>query len=179
MFNKPLFMMPRDIQRNYRASVESVKANELGAWHLVAAFPTSEAGGDSGRVIVVALDADGSPVFGLPVVFAWDTAVFLEFPDNFSWAPPYPQKGIMEITRGGEVECIQGGFIKPGQEGGITAYIADPEVPSDIVRGAGIVPPGHTGLWLVFRYFPTNELSLGERVSELEAQLEIIKGFIG
>jgi hypothetical protein len=90
---------------------------------------------------------------------------------DFLWSPPPPSRAFIVPTAGsGQIDQVQGSAVKPGEPGGITVYILEPEYSSDVVAGAGMLAD-HTGLHLTYQLRRTGIVPLMERLANIEARL--------
>lgn len=123
------------------------------------------------RLIVLVLDENGYPITGVKVAFSYSTANQFLVDTSWVWTPPHPFRAdIVPTSGGGQIEHIQGSTVKEGEPGGITVYVADPTMASDVVTGAGALAD-HTGMYFTFQRKIPGVLSLADRVARLEDEV--------
>lgn len=161
-------ILPIDIQRDWMASLSSDPI-EAGHYYLIDIQRTAPGTYEEQRIIVTVLDENGIPI-RVNVAFAFSTARQYFITNDYQWMPPAPHRAFVGLTRGGEIEHIQGSPVKDGQPGGVTVYVLDPKYSSDIVSGLGMLAD-HTGLHLTFQLARKGVKSTEERLIELAARV--------
>jgi len=173
---EPLDVLPGDIQANWRASLQRAVATEEGVFRLVNARRTDPASWEGQRIVVLVVDEDGTPIPGVKVAFSFSTADWYTIAGDFQWLPPAPHQAFIVPTEGsGQIDHVQGSPVKPGQPGGVTVYILEPEYSSDVVTGAGMLGD-HTGLHLTFQLRRVGVFPVLERLARIEEQLARLEG---
>ena len=168
---QPLVVLPVDLQNDFGAEVFSATPTVGGVYRLVAARRTKPKDFESQRITVRVVDENGQALEGVPVAFSYSTADKYTLTADFQWQPPGPHRAFLVRTgSAGSIDQIQGDVIKDGQPGGVTVYILDPALSSDIVTGAGMLAD-HSGLYLVFARYRTGVVPLAERLLGIEARL--------
>jgi hypothetical protein len=168
---KPLTVLPVDIQRDWMAELHSASEAGAGAYRLVAARRTEGRGFQGQRVTVLVVDENGVALPGVAVAFSYSTADQYLLTSDFKWTPPSPHRAFIARTEGGGmIDQIQGSGVKGGEPGGVTVYILDPEYPSDVVTGAGMLAD-HTGLHLTFQLLRAGVVPLAEWLARIEGRM--------
>lgn len=166
---QPISILPQDIQRDWMAQVHPLQDAPTGGYRLVGARRTEARGFQGQRITVLVVDENGVAMPGVAVAFSYSTADQYLLTSDFKWTPPSPHRAFIARTQGGgQIDQIQGSGVKEGQPGGVTVYILDPEYPSDVVTGAGMLAD-HTGLHLTFQLLRAGVVPQAERLSTLEA----------
>lgn len=173
---EPLNVLPTDIQWNWLATLQRRSDwPTQGHFYLVGARRTKPKSFEEQRIIVLVVDENGFPLPGVRVAFSYSTADLYTISPDFLWNPPPPQQAFIVPTAGsGQIDQIQGSAVKPGQPGGITVYLFEPEYSSDVVTGAGMLAD-HTGLHLTFQLRRTGVVPLMDRLANLEARLAALE----
>jgi hypothetical protein len=118
------------------------------------------------------VDENGFPIPDVPVAFAYSTADWYGLSSDFLWTPPQPTRAFIVPTgTSGQIDQVQGSSVRPGEPGGITVYLLEPQYSSDVVTGAGMLAD-HTGLCLTFQLRRAGVMTLAERLANIEARLE-------
>ncbi len=173
---EPLKHIPLEIQQHWLATLTRPEPTGFGAFRLVAIRPTKAKSFEEQRIVVLVLDENGFPLPNVPVAFAYSTAEQYFLTPDFLWTPPFPPRAFIVPTAGsGQIDQIQGSAVNPGQPGGITVYILEPEYASDSVAGAGMLGD-HTGLHLTFQRKGAGVVSLAERLAAIEAWMANVDG---
>ena len=176
---EPLKVLPLEFQRDWRAELHPAASNEAGSFRLVGIRKTRPKSFEELKIIVLVVDENGFPIPGVKVAFAYSTAAQYLVGPEFSWIPPRPFRADIFPTEGsGQIEHVQGSVVKPGEPGGITVYVCEPEYSSDYVTGAGALGD-HTGMHLTFQLRRAGVVPLNERLSHIEARLDALKGNLG
>lgn len=166
MLQKPLTVLPFEFQRDWQAQVHPAAPKEAGEVRLVG-IERAPDGYEAQRITVFVIDENGLPVHNCPVAFAFTTAERFMIGPEFTWAPPPPYRAQIVPTRFGLAEQIQGSVVKPDGPGGVTVYVFRPDLPSDVVTGAGMLAD-HTGLKLTFQLQRAGVYPLADQVGTLE-----------
>lgn len=167
-----LNFLPAQISNLYGAELHKAEPTEAGVYRLVGIRQTQSRSYEEQRIIVLVLDENGFPIPRVMVAFSYSTAEQYMLDDQFKWQPPHPRRAFIVPTGGGgQIDQIQGSAVKPGEPGGVTVYILEPEFASDVVTGAGMLAD-HSGLHLTFQLRRTGVRSLSERLDEVEARLD-------
>lgn len=167
-----LKQLPEVFQRKWMANIQKAVpgVNSRGVYSLVDIKQTPGRSNRGQRVIVRVVDINGFPVPDVPVMAHFSTAKrdFLVLDETFTYnIPPTIRNGLLEFTTGaGEIDFIQGSPVKMGEPGGMTIYLPDPYMPSDIVTGMGMLED-HTGVLLVFQERVENYISLTAMMQKL------------
>jgi hypothetical protein len=171
-----LRVLPPEVQRDWNANLEVAEPTDKGKWSLVEARPGNGTAEESQRIVVRLIDENGYNYDGV-VAFAFTTGEKqIIVTNDWLWNPPaQPNKAQLVTSRGGYAEQVQGGAVKKGQPGGVTVYVYDPELASDVVRGAGMLAD-HTGLVLTFKRIPAGKQTIDERLAALEARVAALEG---
>jgi len=173
---QPLNALPADIAADWTAVLHQATPTDKGVFRLVAARRTPPKSFEEQRVIVLVVDENGFPMPNIPVAFSYSTANGYTVTPDFLWNPPSPHQAFIVATQGsGQIDQIQGGGVKKGEPGGITAYLLHPEFSSDYVSGAGMLSD-HTGLHLTFQLRRVGVRPIAERLDELEARISALEG---
>ncbi len=94
----------------------------------------------------------------IPVSYSYDSLgdgdEELVVDNEWTWIPPSPWfhepgMNVPQFVRKGAINSV----IKKGRPGGVRVHVAKPNLPSQILRGAG-VKATHEGLSLFWRYTP-------------------------
>jgi hypothetical protein len=166
---EPLNALPIDIQNDFMAAVLPASPTAQGAYHLVDARRTDGRGFQGQRITVLVVDENGVAMPGVPVAFSYSTADQYLLTSDFQWTPPSPYRAFITRTQGGgQCDQIQGSVVKQGQPGGVTVYILDPAISSDVVTGAGMLAD-HTGLHLTYQLRRAGVTLAADRLAALEA----------
>lgn len=175
-----LIVLPARIQQLWQARLQKADPTEAGLFRLVAIRETKPHSFEESRIIVSVVDENGFPLAGVRVAFAYSTANSYILGENFSWIPPSPQRAFIVATDGsGQIDQIQGDTVKPGEPGGVSVFIFEPELySSDVISGAGMLAD-HTGLALTFQLRRTGKKSIYERLEDLEARTTAIEAMLG
>jgi len=174
---EPLLTLPETC-RPWTARLERATPTDKGVFRLVNIRRTAPQTFEEQRVVVLVLDENGIPLPNVPVVFGYSTG---PHPVPYlTWrAPMPPYQALVVPTQGsGQIDQIQGSAVKPGQPGGITVYVGVPDIASDAVVGAGMLPD-HTGLHLTFQLKRTGVLPLTDRLSQIEARVVVLEQAVG
>lgn len=172
---KPLTVLPTDIQLDWMAGLERAHDTGQGVFRLVGARRTRPQDWQSQRITVHVIDENGFPLPNVQVGFSYSTAEHYIIGPEFTWSPPGPHLAFIAHTQGsGMIDQVQGSAVKEGQPGGVTVYILEPEYPSDVVTGAGMLSD-HTGLVLTFQLLRAGVRPLPEWLAEIEQRLAILE----
>lgn len=172
---QPLTVLPDDIQRDWRASLQPAQPTAAGVFRLVAARRTDPQSFEGQRVTVLVVDENGFPLPNVKVAFSYSTAEFFITTAAFDWMPPQPHRAFIVPTEGsGQIDQIQGSAVKEDQPGGITVYILETEYSSDVVFGAGMLAD-HTGLYLTFQLRRAGVKPLAEWLADIEQRLTALE----
>ncbi len=172
---RPLNNLPMEFQRDWGADLLS--SSEDSAYRLVNIHRAEGKGYQGQRLTVQVLDINGFPLPNVPVAFSYSTARPYFIADDFFWQPPPPRRAdIYPTNGGGMIDHIQGSVVKDGEPGGVTVYIFDPNFPSDVVSGMGMLAD-HTGVILTFQRQIKGEIPLDERLGAIEKRLSILEAF--
>jgi hypothetical protein len=168
---EPLNVLPPDIQQDWMASLQKAVPTEKGVFRLVGIRRTKPKSFEEQRVIVLVVDENGFLMPNVRVAFSYSTADGYVLTPDFLWSPPPPSKAFIVPTAGsGQIDQVQGSAVRPGEPGGITVYMLEPEYSSDVVTGAGMLAD-HTGLHLIYQLRRTGIVPLMERIANLEARV--------
>lgn len=165
----PMVVPPQDIQRDWMLSLQH-PSGYRSTFVVLDIRRTEPGSSEEQRIIARVVDEAGRPLADVDVVFAFSTGQQIIFPPTMQWAPPAPHNGgVVKTDLGGTCDFIQGSAVKPGQPGGMTVYCLDPNYPSVVVQGAGMLA-NHEGLCITFQLRRDGYTvgDLAQRVSLLE-----------
>ncbi|MCG3207301.1 MAG: hypothetical protein FOGNACKC_00901 [Anaerolineae bacterium] len=169
---EPLNVLPVDFQVNWQAQLIPNTPTTEGVFRLVDIQRTAPTGYQGQRLVAQVIDENGFPVPNVPVAFAYSTAGQYLVNEEFKWRPPLPYRADIVLTSGGgQVEHVQGSVVRQGEPGGVTVYVLDPTIASDVVAGMGMLAD-HTGVRLTFQLRRNGVVSLAERLAAIEARLD-------
>jgi hypothetical protein len=173
---QPINVLPVDIQQDWMATLQrQVSQQAKGHFYLTGVRRTKAKTFEDQRVIVMVVDENGFPMPNVRVAFSYSTADQYVLSPDFLWSPPPPNQAFTVPTAGsGQIDQIQGGGVKQGQAGGITAYLLEPEYSSDVVTGAGMLAD-HTGLHLTFQLRRNGVVPLMDRLASMEARIAALE----
>lgn len=166
---EPLTMLPRDIQRDWSANLYPASGDS--AYRLVSARRTDPLGYQAQRIVVLVLDENGFPLPSIPVAFSYSTAPSYNLTEKFTWSPPLPRRAdVVPTGGGGQIDHVQGSVVQAGMPGGVSVYLLDPALASDVLTGGGMLAD-HTGLHLTFQRRRAGVLPIDERLDAIEQRL--------
>lgn len=168
--------IPVDIQNDFRTSLKRETPTDEGVFRYYSIRRTAPDSWESQRIVVLVIDENGIAMPSVKVAFAYSTAnQYLVGPD-WKWTPPGPFRADIFSTEGnGQIEHVQGSVVKPGEPGGITVFIAEPNISSDVVSGCGMLPDGHTGQYIVLQCQRFGVVPLMDRLEDIEARITSIE----
>lgn len=173
---EPLKVLPADIQRDWMARLEPAREeSQGGVFRLVHARRTEPRGYQGQRITVLVVDEQGLPLSGVNVAFSYSTAEPFTIGQEFKWTPPGPYRAHIVLTEGsGQIEEVQGSAVKEGQPGGMTVYVFEPDYPSDVVSGLGMLAD-HTGIFMTFQIRRAGIKPLPEVLADLERRVAALE----
>lgn len=171
----PITMIPPEIQQDWMSALQKATPAPAGMFQVTDIKKTNPAGWQSQRVIVQVVDEEGRPLPAVRVAFSYSTAKAIQWQEMYpeaewKWAPPPMSAVVVETEGSGMIDFIQGSAVKPGQPGGMTVYILEPEYSSDIVTGAGMLAD-HTGLMITFKLSRSGYVDMTTRINNLEERV--------
>lgn len=164
--------IPFDIQQDFGTSLVEVEPTELGKFEFVSVERTRPGSWEEQRIIVEVGDESDLP-FRANVAFSFSTAPRVLFGSEYEWRPPIT-RGVVLATRCGEVEHIQGSYIRPGEPGGVTVVVVHPLYSSDCLPGCGMLQD-HTGMRIRFRLVRPGVLSYREEILDLKRRVAALE----
>ena len=176
-YSQYLETLPVDIMQDWRARLSKGTATQYGCFRLVNVRRTKPKTFEEQRVVVLVLDQNELPMSNINVAFSYDTADIIDLLPNMVHVPRGDLMRAFVVPTGGsgQIDQIQGSAVKPGQPGGISAWVYHPLFSSDVVDGAGMLGD-HTGLHLTFKLQRTDGVrtydemfqDIYERIKNLE-----------